>query len=368
MRFYIVFLSILLWLLFPLHGQTKEELKQSPTPSAERYILLDELTDRVLLEKGAHDQVSVASITKVMTAVVALEYGNLSDSIKVSEEAVNTNGSSIYLEVGEEITLEDLLYGLMLRSGNDAAKVIAEHIGGSEEGFVYLMNETAAIIGMNNSHFMNPHGLDEDSHYSSAYDIAILMQYAMQNKQFQNISKTESYHSEERTYPWKNKNKLLTEKFAYTTGGKTGFTTQAGRTLVSTAEKDGEKLIAVTLNASDDWNDHTALYDWGFATYDMVSLERAGERDFIADDTIIRGKVPYEILLALNKEEQEKLTNHVELYSQPQKNEQIGLMSYYVNPDKPLLKIPIYDVPTKEKTFIEKWVQKWKQLIRSDTG
>lgn len=177
--FFIVFLSILVCFLAPLSGQTKAKLKQAPTLSAENYILLDELTNRVLSEKDAHKQVSVASITKVMTAVVALEYGDLSDRIKVSKEAINTNGSSIYLEEGEIMTLEDLLYGLMLRSGNDAAKVIAEHIGGSEEGFVYLMNETAAFLGMNNSHFMNPHGLDEDNHYSSAYDIAILMQYAM---------------------------------------------------------------------------------------------------------------------------------------------------------------------------------------------
>src|SRR5699024_1929646 len=138
--------------------------------------------------------VSVASITKRITALVALGYGDLSERIKVREEAKKTNRSSIYLEEGEKMKLEELLYGLMLRSGNDAAKVIAEHIGGSEEGFVYLMNETAAFLGMNNSHFMNPHGLDEDNHYSSAYDIAILMQYAMQNEQFQTISETESYH------------------------------------------------------------------------------------------------------------------------------------------------------------------------------
>src|SRR5699024_6954020 len=213
-------------------------------------------------------------------------YGDLSDRIKVSKEAINTNGSSIYLEEGEIMTLEDLLYGLMLRSGNDAAKVIAEHIGGSEEGCVYLMNETAALLGTNNSNC-------------------------------------------------KNKNKLLTEKFSYTTGGKTGFTEQAGRTLVTTAEKDDKKLIAVTLNASDDWNDHISLYNWGFDTFDMVRLEKAGERDFIIDDMVIRGEVPYEVNFALDKEEQEKLINHVEIYSQPQ-NEQIGWMSYYVKPGQPL--------------------------------
>src|SRR5690625_2575754 len=365
-----IFISITISLVIycflpqPIYGQAIDT-SEGPSPSTDHYILMEETTDRVLLEENAHERVPVASITKLMTAAVALQYGNLDDRIVVSEEALQTSGSSIYLEVGEELTLEDLLYGLMLRSGNDAAKVIAEHIGGSEEGFVYLMNETAAFLGMNNSHFMNPHGLDEENHYSSAYDIAILMQYAMQNEQFQTISETESYHSDQRTYPWKNKNKLLTEKFSYTTGGKTGFTEQAGRTLVTTAEKDDKKLIAVTLNASDDWNDHISLYNWGFDTFDMVRLEKAGERDFIIDDMVIRGEVPYEVNFALDKEEQEKLINHVEIYSQPQ-NEQIGWMSYYVKPGQPLLKIPIYEATTTKISFIEKWQQKWKHLFKVD--
>lgn len=369
MRFLMVLLlSFCMYFLFlnTMNGQTKAETTQLPAPSASHYILYDELTNRVLLEENADDQVSVASITKLMTAVVALEYGDLSDRVKVSKEAVETNGSSIYLEAGEEITLEDLLYGLMLRSGNDAAKAIAEHIGESEEGFVYLMNETALYLGMTNSHFMNPHGLDEDDHYSSAYDIAILMQYAMQNDTFQEISKTKSYQSEQRTYPWRNKNKLLTEKFEYTTGGKTGFTNKAGRTLVTTAEKDAEKLIVVTLNASDDWNDHMALYDWGFFTYDLVQLEQAGERDFATDDMIIRGKIPYDVKLSLNGEEQEQLTNNINIYSQP-RNNQIGFMSYYINPDTPLLTVPIYEEADVNPTIFRKWSKSFKEFFNVNT-
>lgn len=353
-----LFIVILLCLIFQfvLFGQTVIA-KAEPTPSAERYILMDETTGRVLLEKNAHERVSIASITKLMTAVVALQYGNMDDRIKVSEKALQTSGSSIYLEKGDELTLEDLLYGLMLRSGNDAAKVIAEHIGGSEEGFVYLMNETAAYIGMTDSHFMNPHGLDEDNHYSSAHDVAILMQYAMQDDLFREISSTKSYHSKQRTYPWKNKNKLLTEKYSYTTGGKTGFTNQAGRTLVTTAEKSNMKFITVTLDAPDDWNDHISLYNWGFDLFSLVQVEKAGIRDFDTDEGIVSGQVPYDVKLLLRHEEQDFLKNNITLYRQAKDNK-LGVMSYYVADEESLLDVPIYQTVSEEQTVIEKW-QQW---------
>ena len=199
-----------------------------------------------------------------MTAIIAIESGKMKEKVTVSREAIYTEGSSIYLEQGEKMTLEDLVYGLMLRSGNDAAVAIAEHVGGSVEGFVYLMNEKAKWLGMTNTHFDNPHGLDSDNHYSSAYDMAILMRYAMNNEKYREISGTSSYKSERRTYSWINKNKLLTQYYEYCTGGKTGFTKKTGRTLVSTASKDGMDLIAVTLNAPDDWKDHIHMYEWGF--------------------------------------------------------------------------------------------------------
>lgn len=232
--------------------------------SAHNAVLIDRTTGEILFDKRAHERQSVASITKIMTAIVALELGDLSDVVKVSERAIYTEGSSIYLQKGEEITLEDLLYGLMLRSGNDAAVAISEHVGGSVEGFVHLMNEKARWIGMTNTNFSNPHGLEGENHYSSAYDIAILLDYAMDNKEFQKISGTTSYLSKNRTYKWRNKNKLLTSLYEYCTGGKTGFTRKAGRTLATTAEKYGRTLIAVTLNAPDDWRDHIRMFEWGF--------------------------------------------------------------------------------------------------------
>ncbi len=232
--------------------------------SAENAILIDQQTGDVLFEQNAHHKQSIASITKIMTAIIAIESGQMDEMAKVSRNAIHTEGSSIYLEESEKMNLTDLVYGLMLRSGNDAAIAIAEHIGGSEEGFVFLMNEKARWLGMTNTNFENPHGLEDEHHYSTAYDMALLMQYAMNDPQFQKISNTTSYTATTRSYGWKNKNKLLTHLYEYCTGGKTGYTKKAGRTLVSTAENNGHQLIAVTLNAPDDWNDHIQLFSYGF--------------------------------------------------------------------------------------------------------
>lgn len=248
--------------------------------SAQSAILMEQRSGRVLFEKDAHTKRRIASITKIMTAILAIESGNMNDTVTVSARAVHTEGSSIYLKEGEKIKLRHLVYGLMLRSGNDAAVAIAEHVGGSVEGFVFLMNQKAAEIGMRNTHFANPHGLDDsENHYSTAYDMALLMQYAMKNKEFRKISGTEVYRApaapgEDWDRVWRNKNKLLTSLYEYCTGGKTGYTKRAKRTLVTTASKGGLDLIAVTLDAPDDWNDHIAMYEYGFNHYMMAKVNR----------------------------------------------------------------------------------------------
>lgn len=336
----------------------------APTISADHYILMESSTGRTLLEDKADEQVSVASITKVMTAIVALEYGNLADKVTISEEAIQTTGSSIYLEEGEKITLEDLLYGLMLRSGNDAAKVIAEHIGGSEEGFIYLMNETANYIGMTDSHFMNPHGLDEPEHYSSAHDIALLMRYAMDNEVFVEISQTESHTPANRTYPWVNKNKLLTGKYPYSTGGKTGFTKQAGRTLVSTATKDNLDLIVVTLNASDDWHDHIHLFDHGFSTYELVRLAKQGERSFRINDDTIKGTVQNDVVLPLSQQEQDNMHNKVQLFKRHQHGK-IGQMAFSIDEETPLLEVPLFKASKDTDENESTWMQRVRRLFET---
>lgn len=235
--------------------------------STNNAVLIDQETGGVLYEKNAHEKRSIASITKIMTAIIAIESGKMEEMAVASRRAIHTEGSSIYLEQGEKMMIEDLVYGLMLRSGNDAAIAISEHVGESVEGFVHLMNEKAQWLGMTNTHFENPHGLESEAHYSTAYDMALLMRYAMNHPKFMEISQTKSYKASNRSYAWINKNKLLTSLYEYCTGGKTGFTKKAGRTLITSAKKEDKHLIAVTLNAPDDWNDHIQMFEWGFQTF-----------------------------------------------------------------------------------------------------
>ncbi|WP_088069302.1 D-alanyl-D-alanine carboxypeptidase family protein [Gottfriedia luciferensis] len=246
--------------------------------SARNAVLMDQKTGRILYGKAMHDPERIASITKIMTAILAVESGKLKKTVTVSSRAVQTEGSSIYLKPGQKIKLEDLVYGLMLRSGNDAANAIAETVGGSIEGFVYMMNEKAKEIGMSNTYFSNPSGLDQQgkNHYSSAYDMALLTRYAMQNPKYAKIAGTKVHRApntaESWDYVWKNKNKLLTFMYKYSTGGKTGFTKKAKRTLVSTASKNGMDLIVVTLNDGQDWKDHMSLFEYGFKNYPLTKV------------------------------------------------------------------------------------------------
>jgi D-alanyl-D-alanine carboxypeptidase (penicillin-binding protein 5/6) len=260
-----------------------QKVSASLSVSAQSAVLIEQKSGRVLYEKDAYTKRRIASITKIMTAIIAIDSGKMNQYVKVSEQATRTEGSSVYLKPGEKIKLKDLVYGLMLRSGNDTAVAIAEYIGGSVEGFAYLMNQKAKEIGMLNSHFTNPHGLDDSKeHYSTAYDMAILMRYAMQNETFQKISGTKVYKTDNPTENWdrvwKNKNRLLS-KYKYCTGGKTGYTKKAKRTLVTTAKKGDMQLIAVTLNDGDDWNDHIAMYESGFKKFDMAEVLPKGKID-----------------------------------------------------------------------------------------
>ncbi|OZM57152.1 D-alanyl-D-alanine carboxypeptidase [Lottiidibacillus patelloidae] len=274
---YFSFLAIftLLVALFPINSYAER-----PSTFAQTAILMEQDTGRVLYDKKMHQKMRIASITKIMTALLAVESGKLDEMVTVSKNAAYTEGSSIYLKPGDKMKLEDLTYGLMLRSGNDAAVAIAEHVGGSLEGFVYLMNQKAEEIGMSNTYFSNPHGLDDhEKHFSTAYDMALLTQYAMQNETYKKISGTKKHRASREGGPdniWGNKNRLLTSLYEYCTGGKTGYTKRARRTLVTTAEKDDMRLIAVTLNDGNDWNDHRNLYEWGFNTFEMVTLAEAG--------------------------------------------------------------------------------------------
>ena len=217
---------------------------------------------------------------KIMTAIIAMEYADVNKEVTVDETVLKSYGSGIYIEIGEKISLKNLLYGLMLRSGNDAAMMIATFVAGDMENFADLMNDKAKSLGMNNTHFINSSGLEDgnEGNMSTSYDMALLMCYAMDNELFREIVSTENItvKTNYKTYVWHNKNKLI-DMYKYTTGGKTGFTEKARRTLVTSAYKDGKNLVVVTLNDGNDFVDHKNLYEENFKKYDKELILEKNE-------------------------------------------------------------------------------------------
>ena len=256
--------------------------------SAGSTVLINADTRQVLYADNAKEKRGMASTTKIMTAIVALENGNTTDVFTVSENAQNQEGSSIYLRTGEKVTLSDLLYGLMLNSGNDAAIAIAEGVAGDVDYFVNMMNEKARELGCTDTHFANPNGLDDGEHYSTAYDMAIIMSYAMKNEEFRNIVATREHQikTESAQTFLRNHNKLLWQ-YEYCIGGKTGYTKATGRCFVSCAQKDGIQTVAVTLDDREDWKDHIALHNFGFDKLKMVNVT---EKNDILCTRTVRGE------------------------------------------------------------------------------
>jgi len=236
----------------------------APRESAGAAALLDTRSGTLLYASNADAQLGIASTTKVMTALVALERTALTDLVEIPAACTRIEGSSIYLRPGEQLSVETLLYGLLLESGNDAAEALAWYVSGSSEAFAEEMNRKASELGLANTHFTNPSGLDDAEHYSTATDLARLFAAAMENPDFARITAARSFTSGERTFY--NHNRLLRE-CAGVIGGKTGYTRHTGRTLVTCAEREGLRLVCVTLNDRDDWNDHAALYDWGYSRF-----------------------------------------------------------------------------------------------------
>lgn len=251
----------------------------SPTlsVSARAAALIDVDDGRVLYEKNANERLPMASTTKIMTALVALESASLDTVVTVHPDAVGVEGSSVYLTAGERLTLGELLYALMLSSANDAAVAIAIALGGSVERFAEMMNECAARLGLLNTSFKNPHGLDAEGHYTTALELARLTAHALKNDDLRRI--VSSYKQEISGPSGKrllvNHNRLL-RSYEGCIGVKTGYTKRTGRCLVSAAERDGLTLVAVTLNDGDDWRDHTAMLDYGFEFFERVTLARSG--------------------------------------------------------------------------------------------
>ena len=258
---------------FPLSAGAAGE----PGVSASCAILVDAESGRVLMEKNADEERAIASITKLMTALVAVEStSDLDRTVTIQKEWTLAEGSSMYLREGEELTLRELLYGLLLVSGNDAALAIAGFCAGDTDTFVEWMNLRAQELGMEHTHFVNPNGLPAEGHYSTAADMAKLAIVVMEQPDLAEIVGTKSVTMAGRTMT--NHNKLLW-RYEGCVGMKTGYTDAAGRTLVSCAERDGQRLIAVTLNAPNDWADHAAMFDYGFSQWPSILLASAG-RDF----------------------------------------------------------------------------------------
>ena len=333
------------------------------TSTAYSYVLMDQDTGRVLESKNKDTPMLIASITKIMTCILAIENGDLDEIVTVDDSISKSYGSGIYISIGEEIKLIDLLYGLMLRSGNDAAIMISTHISGSEEEFVKLMNKKAKEIGMKNTIFYNSSGLDNNTqgNLSTSYDMALLTKYAMQNDTYKQIVKTKKYtvKTNLKTYVWHNKNKLLS--YDYITGGKTGYTEKAKRTLVSTATKNNINLIVVTIKDSDDWNTHKTLYENIFDNYINYKVLNKNsfkvEKDSYYDYLYIKN----DIYVTMKHDETRNLVSHIKLEKKEnyKSDEQVGIAYIYLD-DTLIKKEPIYakKIIKKEETIFDK-IRAW---------
>ena len=339
--------------------------------SAASAVLMDGDTGRVLWERDSHTPRLIASTTKLMTALVALESGrDLDEVVTAVPEWTGAEGSSIYLRPGEEITLEALLYGLLLRSGNDAALAVAGFCGGTVEDFVARMNEKAEDLGMADSHFANPNGLDAEGHYSTAYDMALLARACLENETLSQIVSTRSITLGTRSFT--NHNKLLW-RYEGCVGMKTGYTERAGRTLVSAARRDGMTMICVTLDAPSDWADHTALLDWGFSGRQTRTLVQAGER--VGQLPVSGGLIPLcsvaageSLIAALTPEEQVEMACELTvsvLEAPVAAGTPVGEIIYYVNSEE-LARTPLVtgtDIPDDAAPERGGWP--WKNGFKS---
>lgn len=317
-------------------------------------IVMEIDSGRVLYENNSNERMLIASTTKIMTAILAIENTTIKDKITIGEEILSMYGTNIYIEVGEQMTIEDLLYGLILRSGNDAAEALAIHIAGTEENFAKIMNSKALEIGMNNTEFNNPHGLDDNTkNYSTAYDMAQLSRYVSNNNIYTQIANTKKYtvSTTNKSYLWYNRNKLLTS-YKYCTGGKNGYTPDAGKTLVSTAEKNNLKLTAVTLNDPNIYETHEYLYEQMYSKYKNYTI--IDKKEFKLENSIYKkdAYIKESFIYPLTKSEKEKIKTTIILLKDEEIKDIIGYIEIFLDEEK-IGQVNIYKEEQKkeEKTF-----------------
>lgn len=357
----LVVFFVLLILIFPFNVKAV---------SSECIVVMDQNSKRILFQQNKDRVRLIASISKIMTAIIAIESDRLGEVVKVDESVLKAYGSGIYIEIGEELTLLDLVYGLMLRSGNDAAVMIAKFVGGSQENFVAMMNEKARELGMTNTTFNNPSGLDEEKgNYSTAYDMALLTSYAMKNEMYRTITGTKKYTTKStyKTYVWNNKNKLLSN-YEYATGGKTGFTEKARRTLVTTASYNNLDLVTVTLNDPDDFSTHKSMYENYYNVYKNYLV--VSKDDFVTDDTYYKGKlyIDSDIYYPVKVSEESKITSKIILEKKEdyKTRDKVGVVKVYLN-SKEVMERDVFVEIEKEKKeekigFFQKilsWFKLW---------
>lgn len=304
--------------------------------SAEAAVIFCCNNSRVIYSKEQSKQLPMASTTKIMTAIVVIENCSLDSVIKISPIAVGVEGSSMYLYKDELVTVETLLYGLMLQSANDAATALAVHCAGDIDSFAQMMNDKAKAIGMKDTHFANPHGLDDETHYSTAYDMALLMTYAMKNDTFRCITSEYKFTSKmtglDQSRLFINHNRLL-KSYDGCIGGKTGYTKRSGRCLVSVAQREDLMFVCVTLNAPNDWNDHTRLFDMAYEQYQLFAFDKCTYNVPVINGESSAVKAEAEsITFVLNKESYDKIISVCQLerfyYASIKKGQTLGTITY----------------------------------------
>ncbi len=360
-----VIMSVIFLMIMCCFSVGAESDAQALSVSAQSAVLLCVNNDSIVFEKNSTDKMSMASTTKILTTLIALEHAQADDKEVTFNKSMIAEGSSMYLKEGYKLRLSDLATGMMTVSGNDAANAAAISISGSIEKFAEVMNDKAQQIGMKSSHFVTPSGLDDENHYSTALDMAHLMAYAMTNSDFaeltaQKTAKVDFINPSDMSITYGNHNKLLS-LYEYCNGGKTGYTKKSGRCLVTSAEKDGVKLIAVTLNAPDDWNDHINMYNYGFSK--LTAVNNADE-DYQFNADVVGGtknsvtvKPVHSVDYVKETDSNSKITRKVIidsfLYAPLEKGQIVGTVQYFLD-DKKLCEVPLITASQVEYKEVKK--------------